>query len=188
MRIIAGSLGGRRITAPPGSDTRPTADRVREALFNILGPPPADTRVLDLFAGSGALSFEALSRGATSALLVDSSRAAARVARQNAAALGVLDRVELRLDHAETALRRLERDRGGSRFTWVFADPPYRDGELAARILRALGASSLLAPDAIVVVEHDRRAEPDPTGGFLVKADGRRYGDTALSLFRVSMQ
>ncbi len=188
MRIIAGTLGGRRIDAPPGTATRPTSDRVREALFSILGPPPSGARVLDLFAGSGALALEALSRGADSAVLVDSSRAAARTARKNALALGVADRVDIRVADADSALRKLEseaaRPAWRGPFTWVFADPPYRDTALAARALTALGRGALLAPDAVVAVEHDRRAEPDPAYGFLVKAGGRRYGDTSLALYR----
>jgi 16S rRNA (guanine966-N2)-methyltransferase len=190
MRIIAGTLGGRRIAAPPGSATRPTSDRVREALFNILGPPPSGARILDLFAGSGALALEAISRGADSAVLVDSSRAAARTARKNAASLGIADRVDIRVGESAAALRRLEAEAVGPAwrgpFTWVFLDPPYRDPALAVRALDALAAGTLLAPGAVVAVEHDRRAEPDPERGFLVKAGGRRYGDTSLSLYRVS--
>jgi 16S rRNA (guanine966-N2)-methyltransferase len=190
MRIIAGTFGGRRIAAPSGPTTRPTSDRVREALFNILGAPPERARVLDLFAGSGALALEAISRGAESAVLVDSSRLAARVARQNAETLGVADRVDVRTGDAVAALRRLRQEAAAPRwrgpFTWVFLDPPYRDSAACARALSELGAGELLTPDATIAVEHDRRDAPDPEHGFLVKAGGRRYGDTYLTLFRVS--
>jgi 16S rRNA (guanine966-N2)-methyltransferase len=190
MRIIAGRFGGRRIAAPPGPATRPTSDRVREALFNILGPPPEGARVLDLFAGSGALALEALSRGAESAVLVDTSRAAARIARQNAQSLGVRDRVEILTGDTVAVLRRMRQEassptRRGA-FTWVFLDPPYRDHDAAGRALAELGTAELLTPDATVTLEHDRRGAPDPEHGFLVKAGGRRYGDTYLTLFRVS--
>jgi 16S rRNA (guanine966-N2)-methyltransferase len=185
MRIIAGSLGGRRLKAPAGDATRPTAERVREALFSILGPPPPGTRVLDLYAGAGTLGIEALSRGAEAAVLIDSARGAARVIRENLAALGLEGRAEVLCEDAARALARLAAgDRG--RFRWIFCDPPYRT-ELAARALGALGteaSSALLEPDAVVVVEHDRRDPPDLEYGCLVRTDRRRYGDTEVSFYR----
>ncbi len=191
MRIIAGELGGRRIVAPPGDGTRPTSERVREALFGILGDPPPGARVLDLFAGSGALALEALSRGAGSAVLVDASRAAARVARANILTLGVQDRAQVWTMPALRALRRLEATAQTSAdaapFSWVFIDPPYREVDLAARALDALAGGALLAPAGVVAVEHDRRREPPaPARGAVEKATVRRYGDTAISIYRVS--
>lgn len=177
MRIIAGTLGGRRLRAPPGHDTRPTSDRVREALFNILAPPPPDAAVLDLFAGSGALGFEALSRGASRCVAVDASRAVTRILRENAAALGVGDATEV---HCGDALRLLPRLCGP--FQWVFVDPPYAS-ELAERALAALGRGELLGPGAVVVVEHDRRRAPPETVDRMVRTDRRRYGDTELSFY-----
>jgi 16S rRNA (guanine966-N2)-methyltransferase len=194
MRIIGGSLGGRRLKAPPGSTTRPTSDRVREAIFNILGPPPPHARVLDLFAGAGSLGLEALSRGAAHAEFVDHSRAAARCVRQNARALGVDSRCRV---HCQDALALLRRwcDSGlppepatgphpEPRFDWVFVDPPYQ-GDLAARALELLGQRDLIGPGAVVVVEHDRRHVPANTCGSLVRTDHRRYGDTEVSFYRI---
>lgn len=192
MRIIAGTVGGRRLVAPKGASTRPTTDRVREALFSILGAPPAGTRVLDLFAGAGSLGFEALSRGAASARFVDSARSAIRCLRQNADALGFADRSEICAGDVSRELEHLERraKRAGSadeapRFDWVFADPPYAT-ELASTVLELLSCSALLSPSAVVVVEHDRRKVPNTAYGSLRRVDERRYGDTELSFYRRS--
>lgn len=182
MRIIGGSLGGRRIKAPPGSDTRPTSDRVREAIFNILGEPPAGTRVLDPFAGSGALGFEALSRGAIWVAFVESSRPAARSLRENIATLGLTAQTRVHVGNAITLLARWQADRDAPRFRWVFLDPPYRS-DLATRALDILGSGTLVEPDAVVIVEHDRRHAPANQHGSLVRTDNRRYGDTEVSFY-----
>lgn len=175
VRIIGGLLGGRRLRAPRGAATRPTADRVKESLFNILGDV-GGARVLDLFSGTGALALEALSRGAAAAVLVDSAEAAVRCARDNAAALGLEDRVRVLRAEVGPALARLRDER----FDLVFLDPPYAAG-LAAQALAAL--SPLLLPDARVIVEHDRRTAPADDIGLLHREDRRRYGDTEVSFY-----
>jgi 16S rRNA (guanine966-N2)-methyltransferase len=178
MRIIAGTLGGRRLKAPPGDATRPTADRVREALFSILGPPPAGARVLDLCAGAGGLGLEALSRGAAGAVFVDSDRRALAALRANLAALGLEGTSQVHAGDARTVLRRL-----AGTFHWVFADPPYRSG-LADLLVDDLSDGRLLGAGAVVVIEHDRRLPPAERHGCLVRTDLRRYGDSELSFFR----
>jgi len=172
MRIVAGRWGGRRIAAPRGGATRPTSDRVREAVFSILGDVVPGACVLDLFAGSGALGLEALSRGAAAAVFVDSAPAAARAVRTNLEALGV-DAEVVRAD-AVVALRNAAR--AGHQYDLVFLDPPYRR---AAALAPALGAglSAVLAPGARVVAESDRRAPLDLPLPLL---DERRYGDTLI--------
>jgi 16S rRNA (guanine966-N2)-methyltransferase len=182
MRVIAGRAGGRRLAAPPGAATRPTADRVREALFSILGPPDRDALVLDLFAGAGALGIEALSRGAARAVFVDRSRAAVRCVRRNLDELGLTAAAEVHQDHAPRFAARLA-DAGGPAFTWIFLDPPY-DSDLGPLALAELGRADLLVPHGVAVFEHDRRRAPDERYGVLVKADDRRYGDTELSFYR----
>jgi 16S rRNA (guanine966-N2)-methyltransferase len=174
VRIISGTLGGRRLRAPRGLATRPTADKVRQALFDILGDV-GGARVLDLYAGTGALALEAMSRGAAAATLVDKSADAARCIEANAAALGVPVRV-LRAD-AAAALARLARE--PERFDLVFLDPPYALD--VAPVLAAL--PPLLAAAARVIVEHDRRAAPAERHGPLALADRRRWGDTEVSFY-----
>jgi 16S rRNA (guanine966-N2)-methyltransferase len=174
MRVIAGRWGGRRLQAPPGEATRPTSDRVREALFSVLGERVHGARVLDLFAGSGALGIEALSRGAAEATFVDSAPAAIRAIRANLQAVGadaLVRRADARrfLGSASSAARQ---------YDLVFLDPPYG---LAGRLGRELTAAlpAVLAPGAAVVAESDRRA---PLELGLPLEDERRYGDTLIRI------
>jgi len=175
-RIIAGAASGRRIETPRGSDTRPTSDRVREALFGALEARDLldGAAVLDLFAGSGALGLEAASRGAASVVLVDSARAAVEVARRNAAALGLTG---VRVVQAPV-LRYLAGT--GATADVALLDPPYVLGEDAlAQVLTALDGGHL-APGAVVVVERSSRS-PEPGWPEAWTGDGvRRYGDTAV--------
>jgi 16S rRNA (guanine966-N2)-methyltransferase len=174
MRIVAGRFRGRRLAAPAGSATRPTSDRVREALFQRLGPLDG-ARVLDLFAGSGALALEALSRGAAHATLVDSAPAAIRAIRANVAALALPpDAVEVRRQDARAFLRGARAAR--HEYDLVLLDPPYR---LAAGLGRELSPllRTVLAPGGRIVSESDRRA---PLDLDLPLTDERRYGDTLI--------
>ncbi|MEM9488811.1 MAG: 16S rRNA (guanine(966)-N(2))-methyltransferase RsmD [Myxococcota bacterium] len=182
MRITGGRLRGRRLKAPAGSVTRPTSDRVREAVFSILGPPPDDAVVLDAFAGSGALGLEALSRGAGRCWFIDSARSAVRCVRGNIAALAVADACAVMCSDTLAALRRW-RSRSAP-FDWVFIDPPYRTA-LAQQLLVLLGDGQLLARAAVIVVEHDRHNRPQDRYGDLIRTGLRRYGDTEISLYAI---
>jgi 16S rRNA (guanine966-N2)-methyltransferase len=174
MRVIAGTHGGRELIAPRGRATRPTSDRVREALFSILGDLQ-DLRVLDLFAGSGALGIEALSRGAREATLVDSARAAVSAINRNLTALDIEAEVV-----AQPAARFLQAaQRAGRQYDLVFLDPPYRHASALGRELTS-GVTPILAADARVVAESDRRS---PLGLELVALDERRYGDTLIQIY-----
>ena len=181
MRIVSGRLGGRRLRAPAGAATRPTSERVREAVFSILGPPDGATHVLDLFAGSGAMGLEALSRGAASATFVDSGRPALDALRENLAELRVGAEARVVPADALSFLRK-----GGGPWRWVFIDPPYRS-DLASKVLDVLGSSSAvlrLDEDASVIVESDRRNPPAERHGSLIRTDSRRYGDTVIAIYR----
>lgn len=176
MRIVAGRYGGRRLTAPRGDATRPTSDRVREALFSVLGPLE-DARVLDLFAGSGALGIEALSRGAAHATFVDGAPAAIRAIRANLDALGVpAGDASVQRQDARAFLRSARAAR--HEYDLVLLDPPYR---LAAELGRELSPSlrEVVAPGGRVVAESDRRA---PLDLDLPLTDERRYGDTLIRI------
>jgi 16S rRNA (guanine966-N2)-methyltransferase len=182
MRIVGGRLRGRTLAAPKSNAVRPTADRLREALFNILvhayGDPVTDARVLDLFAGTGALGLEALSRGAAFALFVDDGAEARALLRENVAALG--------LGGVTRIFRRDATKLGAAHpiepFTLVFLDPPYGQG-LAEKALAAALAGGWLSADALVVVEEAAKpgfAAPD---GF-DELERRAYDDTALIVLR----
>jgi 16S rRNA (guanine966-N2)-methyltransferase len=177
LRVVGGRLGGRRLRPVPGRDTRPTSDRVREALFAVLGGRVEGARVLDLFAGSGALGIEALSRGAAEATFVDSAPAALRALRENLAALEIgAEAAEVRRADARAFLRTARKS--GRQYDLVFVDPPYRRAAaLASELERDLPA--VLSPGARVAVETGRQA---PLDLALPLLDERRYGDTLIRI------
>jgi 16S rRNA (guanine966-N2)-methyltransferase len=181
VRVVAGTHRGRRIAAPPGRDTRPTSDRVREAVFAIVGPLEG-ARVLDLFAGSGAMGIEALSRGAASALFVDRDARAAAAVRANLASLGLAGRARVVAADWRAALRGARR--AGDAFDLCVVDPPYSVlAPIADTLADALGP--VLAADAVVVVEGPA-ADPAPTLGGLPVAERteRTYGATRVVVAR----
>jgi 16S rRNA (guanine966-N2)-methyltransferase len=182
VRIVAGTHRGRRISAPPGRDTRPTPDRVREAVFAMLGPLDG-VEVLDLFAGSGALGLEALSRGAATATFVDRSPRAAAAIRANAASLAREGRVRVVRRDWRAALA-AERA-AGRRFGLCLCDPPY---SLLPRVAGGLGLAlaPLMTPGGTVVIEHPSAGpDPEPKGLSIASRIERTYGDTAVSVLRL---
>jgi 16S rRNA (guanine966-N2)-methyltransferase len=175
MRVVAGQYRGRRLTAPRGTDVRPTSDRVREAVFSILGDI-SGLRVLDLFAGSGALAIEALSRGAASATLVENGRAALEAIRANLAPLQDADADVVGADAVVWL--------GGKRgpYDLVFLDPPYSEaGKLAGPLSQKLPAA--LSPNALIVSESDKR---DPLVLDFPLEDERAYGHTRIAIHRAA--
>ena len=178
MRIIAGEKKGRRIEAPDGRDTRPTLDRVRENLFNILQGEIAGTRVLDLFAGSGALSFEALSRGAKWACLVDHDRKAITAEQKNAQTLGYVERVRIIPADWRRALNELKS--AEERFDVVFLDPPYAMLDLRDVFFRLI---PVLMGDSLIVLEHEAGKKPETGEGFECVKE-RNWGFCGVSIFR----
>lgn len=184
-RVVAGSARGRRLQVPPGSAVRPTPDRVKEALFSSLGDLHGH-RVLDLYAGSGGLGIEALSRGAEHAVLVEADRTVAKVLRRNLAVTGVADRATVVVAPAE----RFVRDPVGGPFTVVFVDAPYDVAEAVLhRLVGALHAAGQLADGARVVIERDRRRlaadRPDTTAPLAHRRD-RTYGDVVLRTYETT--
>ena len=176
MRIVAGTARGRRLAAPAGEGTRPTSDKVRGSIFNILGQFFEGGRVLDLYAGTGSLALEALSRGCAAATCVEASPRAAAVIHENAAACGLAASVTVVQRRVEAALPTLS----SASFDLAFLDPPYSEGPGAA--LASL--DRVLRPGATVVAEHDRRSPPPDRVGALVIHDRRTYGDTGISIYR----
>lgn len=179
MRIIAGNARGRTFEAPQGRETRPTLDRVRENVFNILQMKIRGAKVLDLFSGSGAMAFEAISRGAQEAVLVDCDRAANAVQRQNAEKLRM--QAQCRIMHCDwqAAVRQLTAQ--GETFGAVFLDPPYAMHDMTA-VMTAL--RPLLAEDAVILLEHEAKTFPATPDGFDLY-DSRKYGVAGVSFFRL---
>jgi 16S rRNA (guanine966-N2)-methyltransferase len=181
MRVIAGQYGGRRLQAPPGAATRPTADRVREALFSILGARVTEARVLDLFAGAGGVGLEALSRGAGHATRVERDARALAALRANVEVLGLGALARVRRGDVLRELLALYE--AGERFDVVFLDPPYEAG-LVAATLQALGGGGLLMNEAVVVAQHFTKQAPAATVGALATFRARRFGETTLTFYR----
>jgi len=176
LRVTGGELGGRRFKAPQGNETRPTSDKVREALFAILAGAVQVERVADLFAGSGALGIEALSRGAERCLFVEHRRAVLGVLRDNVAGLRLGERaLLLQADAASPSKRLLEHGPVGL----ILGDPPYDQGQVA-RLVKLAGHYEFLAPGGWLVLEHSPRERPEDASGMRL-VDKRTYGQTELS-------
>lgn len=185
MRVIAGKFRSRLLQAPRGLDTRPTSDRLRETLFNVLAPRIPDAVFLDLYAGSGAVGIEALSRGAREAIFVEQADAPMKAIRGNLSALAIRGGYALEQRSVAASLKRLAEM--GRAANIVFLDPPYAAVAEYDLALSLLGGEYgvLLAPDAIVVAEHEKRRELEPHYGSLARYRVLKQGDAALSFFSV---
>ncbi len=182
MRIISGSAKGRRLATPSDRRIRPTADRVKESLFNILAVQLgswSDLRVLDLFAGTGNLGIEALSRGAAEALFIDANREAALLVKKNLEIAGLADRGRVLQKEVLGALKSLKPTEP---FGIVFIDPPYQQG-LSGKVLEFLAASALIDEDSLIVAETAAKEDIPSRVGGLQKFDRRVYGDTVIHFF-----
>ena len=177
MRVISGSLKGRRRVAPAGLATRPTADRIKESVFNILSGEIAERQILDLFAGTGALGIEALSRGANTAVFIDQAKPAIDAIHRNIENLGLKDRTRIIRWDIRKNLNCLV---PGCFFDLVFMDPPYGIGAVTPT-LKTLTACGALAPKARIVIEHSDRESLDAAINRLVLANQRRFGKTLVS-------
>jgi 16S rRNA (guanine(966)-N(2))-methyltransferase RsmD len=179
MRVIAGSLKGRRLTTPKWGGVRPTSDRLRETLFNILAPRVVDARVLDGYAGTGAVGIEALSRGAAHVTFVERDRRAEALIAENLARCGIADRHAIIRASVERAIETLRVQAG---FDLVLLDPPYAEDIDA--VLVAVG--EILAPGGLLILEHARRRPaPERVGRHLVRTRDVVAGDSTLSFFEV---
>ena len=185
MRIGAGSAKGRELKGPKdASRIRPTADRVRQTIFNVLGQWFEGQQILDLYAGTGAFGLEAISRGAVRATLVDRDKEALELCRLNAQSVGFAPQVEILGLPVEKAVAQL--GRAQARFDVVFADPPYA-AKGVETLLEQVGPQGLLQPEGILVIEHDKREPaPEQHAGF-TRVDERRFGDTLVTFYRLSV-
>lgn len=185
MRVIAGTYRSRPLNAPRGMETRPTSDRLRETVFNILAPRMEGCRFIDLYAGSGAVGIEALSRGAKHVWFVESAAPAVRAIRANLASLRIENGYSIETLKAGSALGRLSQS--GVQADVVFLDPPYEAEKEYAQTLETLGgrAESILAPDALVIAEHRSKSPLAERYGALGRTRVVKQGDAALSFFAV---
>jgi len=182
MRIISGEARGRTLFAPPGDQTRPTSDKIRGSLFNILGALVMDAEVLDLFGGTGALSLESLSRGAARAVIADTSRQAIEAIRRNAANV-LKDELEERALILRTDYRTAISGLNGRRFDLVFLDPPYRMLDAYADAMERLLKADALNDGAVIVAERRQNAQIRIPDAFEIY-DTRSYGETSIDFVR----
>lgn len=197
MRVIAGTYRSRKLRTLHGMALRPTSDRLRETLFNVVGPEIEDSVFVDLFAGSGAVGIEALSRGAHRAIFAEKHRAAAAQLRANLESLGIPEigpgdhpekafggTAEIFVCDASAVIDILSAR--GTKVDFVFADPPYADSAAYADIMELLGESPLMPPGSQLIVEHERRRELPPTAGQLERVRILQQGSTTLSFYHVA--
>jgi len=181
VRVISGTAKGRPLRAVPGMNTRPTTDKVKEAIFSMIGPYFAGGMVLDLYAGTGGLAIEALSRGMDKAVLIDQDRKAVETIRDNIERAGFADRAEIYRNDAGKALSVMAKR--GLVFDLVFLDPPYKLTNMDL-VMFQLQEKQMLADGAIIVVEHDAKITYEPQIGDLIRSRCSEYGDTAVSIYR----
>ena len=189
MRVIAGKFRSRQLASFPGADIRPTSDRLRETLFDVLaaGRDMQESIWLDLFAGTGAVGIEALSRGAREVYFVEASRAAANVIRKNLESLGISESARIMNAKALPAVNKLAAQTTRPRFDFCFIDPPYRLEPQYALVMQALAESGLLAPGAIVIAEHSKHFDlPEKTAKKLKRYRRLEQGDAVLSFYQNS--
>jgi 16S rRNA (guanine966-N2)-methyltransferase len=180
MRVIGGTYRGRRLRGLSGLAIRPTSDRLRETLFNILAPRIRGARFLDICAGSGAVGIEALSRGATAVTFIEQSRSASGIIVANLTALGITSEATTITRDAASALKQLEQ--GSSQFDTVFFDPPYAS-EIYAQVMRHLGSGNLLSSGALTIVEHRAKTPPEQKYGRLRMFREVKQGESALAFY-----
>jgi 16S rRNA (guanine(966)-N(2))-methyltransferase RsmD len=184
MRVIAGKFRSRPLNSPKKLRVRPTSDKLRETLFNVLGPAIRESLFVDLYAGTGAVGIEAISRGAREVILVESHPASARLVRRNLETLGIRGGAEVIEADAvrgleKIVLRRLVAD-------FIFLDPPYKDSSEHLRVLEFLDATHLVAPYGMVIVEHNRKTDLPDRFARLERTRLLEQGDTALSFYRLA--
>ncbi|MCM3713081.1 16S rRNA (guanine(966)-N(2))-methyltransferase RsmD [Alkalihalobacillus oceani] len=185
MRVISGNKKGLPLKAVPGSSTRPTTDKVKESIFNMIGPYFTEGRALDLYAGSGGLGIEALSRGVEQAIFVDQNRKAVEVVKQNLADCELTDRAEVYRNEASRALKALLKRK--LTFSHVFLDPPYAKQNLVNEI-RILQDFGLLGPACTIICEHDRAVELPDCIGDVNKQRSETYGDTTITIYNYTVE
>lgn len=185
MRVIAGTFRSRPLRTLRGLTLRPTSDRLRETLFNILGAAVEDCTFIDLFAGTGAIGIEALSRGAQHAVFVENHAAAVKLIRINLKSLGIADEAEILAMDAIRGLKQLALQE--ARTDFVFLDPPYARAEEYQRVLEFIASANLLAPSGVVIAEHTKKINLPEIVQSLERTRVRIQGDSALSFYRLAM-
>lgn len=184
MRVIAGSVKGRKLKAPPGQETRPITDRIKEALFNVLGSDIIDTDFLDLFAGSGSVGIEALSRGARRAVFVDNSKIAVKVMKENITACKFTEQAQICEMDVFRAVNFLEQKK--KNFEYIYIDPPFKNDKIFHKIMDELGETGLLSEDGILIIRTQKNKELAQQFKNLIQYRYNHYGESCLNYYRLT--
>lgn len=182
MRVISGKVRGLKLNAPKNDDVRPTTDRVKESLFNIINGYIIDSQILDLFAGTGSLGIECLSRGASRCVFVDASKSSIDIVKSNIKKARVDSESEVMNIDCKSAIDKLKTR--NEKFDVIFMDPPYYEN-LFVNSLEKISESKLLKEDGIIVVEHDTKEKLPDCAGELIKQKSKKYGNTTLTFYVV---
>lgn len=182
MRVISGDKRGHKLKAPKGSDTRPTEDKIKESLFNIIRPFKYDSVVLDLFAGSGSIGIEFLSRGSKEAYLVDSSIYSIDVIKENLAHTRLKEKAKVLKIDARRAIEKFKEE--NIKFDYIYLDPPYKEHELLNNIINKISNYNLLENDGILIIEHEKELILENTIFNLTIFDNRNYGSKSISMYK----
>lgn len=184
MRVISGDRKGHKLISPKNKDIRPTEDRIKESMFNIIGKIYEDTVMLDLFAGSGGIGIEFLSRGARLVYFIDKSKEAAQLVYSNLSKTRLDNRAVVLQKDAISALKFL--DTQGLVFNYIFIDPPYKDVELFKSVLEFISGSSIITNNTIIIVEHDKELTLNENYGKIIQTDNRRYGSKSMTYYKIN--
>lgn len=185
MRVIAGEYRGRKLEAIEGMDIRPTADKIKGSIFNMLGNAVIECSFLDLFGGTGGVGIEALSRGARNVVFIDAGIKSIKVLKDNLKHLNIKENVEVYHTDYETAIKKL--NKFNKQFDIIFIDPPYRNG-MAQNALVNIDRNPILAQSGIIIVEHDSKEEMPQKVGSLIKYRVKQYSNTSLSFYNIDRE
>ncbi len=183
MRVISGISKGHKLKLPKGQSTRPTEDRIKESLFNILGNLNGDALVLDLFAGSGSIGIEFLSRGVKKTYFIDFSYDSIKVIKENLSHTKLLDRALVYKKDSISAISFLK-DKG-IKFDYIYIDPPFRDHNLLRSVLNSLKDYQILKDDGLIIIEHEKKLELDKYIEEFEKIDFRNYGNKSITFLKL---
>lgn len=182
MRVITGSARGHLLKAPKGENTRPTSDKIKESLFNIIGYIDEESGVLDLFSGSGGVGIEFLSRGAKSCYFIDENAESIKIIKQNLEKTKLIDKGMVIKNNVNKAIKTLALR--NAKFDYIFLDPPY-DKDYVVKTLEQISEMKLLKNDGEIIIEHEKRLELLDSYKNLIKTDYRKYGDTCISFYKI---
>lgn len=186
MRVISGIAKGHKLKAPKGNKVRPTEDRIKESIFNILGNIKKDSVILDAFGGTGGIGIEFLSRGAKKSVFVDNYSNSINIIIENLVHTKLLERAEILKSDIFVALKRFNKD--NLKFDYIYLDPPFNKGDLVDKLLSAIERENILAENGIILIEHERELELEDCMYSFLRCDIRKYGSKSIDFYKIKTE